>query len=51
MRSIKRKNPVDHIKATTHDEKGLNERGKKHVLIKPKVEVDEGVNDSTRCKC
>jgi predicted nucleic acid-binding Zn-ribbon protein len=37
---------VDHNKSAIDEEQGIKDRGKKQILIKPKVEVDEGVNDS-----
>jgi hypothetical protein len=46
MRSRKRRMLVDHNKAIMDEEQRLKERGKKQVLIKPKVEADEGINDS-----
>ena len=46
MRSKKNKLSVDHNKSTMDEEQGIKDRGKKHILIKPKVEADEGINDS-----
>jgi hypothetical protein len=37
---------ADHNKSAIDEEQGLKDRGKKQILIKPKVEVDEGVNDN-----
>jgi capsule polysaccharide export protein KpsC/LpsZ len=35
---------TDHNKVSMDEEHGLKERGKKQVLINPKVEDDEGIN-------
>ena len=50
IRSRKRKMLVDYNKYSMDDEKGLKERGKKVVLIKPNVEDDEGINYSHQVK-
>jgi hypothetical protein len=46
IRSRKRKVLADHNKSIMDEEQRLKERGKKHVLIKPKEEVDEAIKDN-----
>jgi hypothetical protein len=46
MRSIKTKLSTDHNKSIIDEEQGLKDRCKKKILIKPKVEHDEGVDVS-----
>jgi hypothetical protein len=36
----------NHNKSSIDEEKGIKYRGKKHILIKPKVEANEGINDN-----
>jgi hypothetical protein len=45
MRSRKNKLSIDHNKYTIYEEKGLKDRAKKNILINPKVEFDECVNE------
>jgi len=42
----KEKIPADHNKVAIYEAQGINDRGKKQILTKPKEEVDEGINDS-----
>jgi len=37
---------VDHNKVSIYDKQRLKDRGKRQILIKPKVEVDEDINDN-----
>ena len=46
MRSRKRKTLVDHNKSSMDDAQRLEEKGKKKVLIKPKEDVDEAIEDN-----
>jgi hypothetical protein len=50
MRYRKTKLSTDHNKFSIDEEHGIKDRGKKQILIKTKVEYDEGLDESHQVK-